>query len=157
MIEKIVSGGQSGVDRAALDAAIEHNIRHGGWCPKGRMAEKNETIPMKYDLRETSSSDYPERTRMNVEDSDGTLIIVDNLPIEEGSGTELTKNIARSIGKPILVVNISVKNDFKAILQWISSYNIQILNVAGPRESTNKGIYNKTLIFLGALFKFSKK
>ncbi len=72
MITKIISGGQTGVDRAALDAAIELNIPHGGWCPKGRLAELGQTIPDKYQLQETESSEYSQRTKLNIHDSDGT-------------------------------------------------------------------------------------
>lgn len=89
MLKKIISGGQTGVDRAALDAAILLKIPHGGWCPKGRLSEVGK-IPDKYLLKETESSDYSERTKLNIHDSDGTLIFVPSTPIKVTDGTLLT-------------------------------------------------------------------
>ncbi|MEZ4812740.1 MAG: putative molybdenum carrier protein [Caldisericia bacterium] len=137
---KIVSGGQTGVDRAALDAAIESAIPHGGWCPKGRLSEDGR-IPDKYDLSETKSRKYPERTIMNIHDSDGTLIITRNEPT---GGTLLTKNVAEKSKKPLLIIAVNKRVSQKkveAILSWILENKINVLNVAGPRESTTPGIY----------------
>ncbi len=137
---KIVSGGQTGVDRAALDAAIELGIPHGGWCPKGRLAEDGR-IPDKYNLSETKTRKYPERTIMNIHDSDGTLIITRSEPT---GGTLLTKNVAEKSKKPLLVITINKRVSQKkvvSILSWISENKIKVLNIAGPRESTTSGIY----------------
>ena len=87
---KIISGGQTGGDRAALDAAIEMKIPYGGWCPKGRLAELGTTIPTKYILQETTSATFEERTKLNIRDSDGTLILVPETPIKVTDGTILT-------------------------------------------------------------------
>ncbi|MGD9152179.1 MAG: putative molybdenum carrier protein [Gammaproteobacteria bacterium] len=108
-ITKIISGGQTGVDQAALDIAIKFNIPHGGWCPKGRIAELGTTIPKKYLLRETKTSEYSERTKLNVKDSDGTLILVATLPIKNSSGTMLTVKEAKANHKPCLIIDLSKK------------------------------------------------
>jgi len=136
---KIYSGGQSGVDRAALDAAISLNIKHGGWCPNGRKAEDG-TIDSLYLLTETDSSDYLVRTQLNVRDSDATLILYTG--ILEG-GTEYTYKYAKKIKKPILLFNINTRPDLKNVLDWMFEYKISVLNIAGPRESKNPGIYIK--------------
>ncbi|MFQ5587063.1 MAG: putative molybdenum carrier protein, partial [Thermodesulfobacteriota bacterium] len=97
-IEMIVSGGQTGVDRAALDVALELGIRCGGWCPKGRLAEDG-VIDSRYHLDETGSKSYSQRTEWNVRDSDGTLI----LTVEEPTGgTALTIRAAEELGKPCI-------------------------------------------------------
>jgi hypothetical protein len=137
MIKKIVSGGQTGVDRAALDVAMKFNIPEGGWCPKGRRAEDG-IIPHRYQLRETSSEDYSERTTLNVHDSDGTLIIVQGEP---SGGTLLTINEAVRLKKPCLVFNLDKDQKLYLIFDWIQEKKIEILNVAGPRESKKPGIY----------------
>ncbi len=155
VVKKIISGGQSGVDRAALDFAIKSQIEHGGWCPRGRIAEKNETIPYKYNLIETISDGYAERTKINVEKSDGTLILVDMLPLKEGSGTSSTVKIAASIDKPVLIIDIYDKvGEYKKsqVIEWLTKHNIEILNVAGPKESSSNGIYKKAFSFLEVVF-----
>ncbi|HEY7840487.1 MAG TPA: putative molybdenum carrier protein, partial [Gammaproteobacteria bacterium] len=96
LLQRIVAGGQTGVDRAALDAAIRHGIAHGGWCPRGRLAEDG-TVPDRYALRETNSWDYAERTERNVLDSNGTLIL-NSGPLE--GGTLLTREFAEEHGRP---------------------------------------------------------
>src|SRR5262249_12024578 len=103
MIARLVSGGQSGVDRAALDIALELGIPCGGWCPKGRKAEDG-AIPERYPLTETTSGDYRQRTRWNVRDSDGTLILAWGEPTE---GTLLTLTACRDAGKPHLVIDLA--------------------------------------------------
>lgn len=132
MLDKIVSGGQTGVDRAALDWAIEHGIAYGGWCPKGRRAEDG-IIPARYQLRETPSKDYQQRTRWNVRDSDATLIVT---PTKElMGGTLFTRQYALKIRKPSLQVFPSI-----AWREWIMAFCetnvIRSLNVAGPRRSS---------------------
>jgi hypothetical protein len=144
MVAKIVSGGQTGVDRAALDVALEVGLPCGGWCPKGRRAE-DEPIPERYPLTETSSRGYPERTRCNVLDSDGTLILTRGRP---AGGTALTIKIARENDKPCLVVDLSGQPDVVAVRSWCVDHHIQILNVAGARESEQPSIYEQAAAFL---------
>src|SRR5580765_7508822 len=98
-IAKLVSGGQTGADRAALDFAIEHAIPHGGWCPAGRLAEDG-TIPSRYRLTETPGSDYAQRTERNVRDSDGTVVFSTE-PVLSGGAKE-TSGLARKHRKPLL-------------------------------------------------------
>ena len=151
MIKKIVSGGQTGVDRAALDAAIKFNIPHSGWCPKGRLAEDGE-IAAKYLLHETASSDYSERTKLNIKDSDGTLILVNETPIKVSDGTLLTIDEATNTNKPLLIINLSQPLDINSFMVWIKKNNIQTLNIAGPRESQSQGIYQTSFKFFEIVF-----
>ncbi|MFP6855591.1 MAG: putative molybdenum carrier protein [Opitutales bacterium] len=128
----IVSGGQTGADRTALDWAIAHRIAHGGWCPAGRLAEDG-SIPTHYDLRETSSNAYPERTRLNVEDSDATLVVSPSHPT---GGTLLTIQHAEQVGKPVLVVTRENEEESPDLLRaFIRRHAVNVLNVAGPRAS----------------------
>jgi hypothetical protein len=135
-VHRIVSGGQTGVDRGALDAAIEIGLAHGGWCPRGRLAEDG-VIPSRYELRETASSEYPVRTEQNVLDSDGTLILYWG---KLQGGTELTYRLARKHGKPWLLVDLMSPVDASRVRQWLSQHQVAVLNVAGPRESSRAGI-----------------
>ena len=147
-IEQIVSGGQTGVDRAALDVASELGIPCGGWCPKGRKAEDG-PLPKDYPLTETPSRKYAERTEWNVRDSDGTLILTIGMPI---GGTALTRTCAERLGKPCLVLNLD--DDAartETVLAWLREHRIQKLNVAGPRESQQPGIYGRAAAFLREL------
>lgn len=149
---KIVSGGQTGVDRAALDAAIELGIPHGGWCPRGRTAEDG-TIPARYQLAETESSDYAVRTELNVLDSDATLILCCGRPC---GGTELTLRLAQGHAKPHLVVDLDRPSHLDEIRRWIAGPasgcpGVAVLNVAGPRESQSPGIHGRALRFLKQL------
>ncbi len=133
---KIVSGAQTGVDKAALDAAIKLGIPTGGWVPKGRYNERGQ-ISDKYSVKETPSSGYRQRTRRNVCESDGTLILV------RGSlrgGSKLTRNVANEQGKPCLVVNLLHKCDPVEVVGWLVENDILTLNVAGSRESSSPGI-----------------
>lgn len=145
---KLISGGQSGTDRATLDFALKNNFPCGGWCPLGRKAEDG-IIPGHYPLRETKTSDYAERTLLNVKDSDGTLII---LLGEMDEGTELTMEFAQEHDKPVFLVNDTKAADAISFRNWISGNNIRVLNVAGPRESSTAGIYEYTLQILESLF-----
>ena len=144
MILKIISGGQTGVDRAALDFALEHGIPTGGWCPKGRKAEDG-PIPSPYPLRETSSTDYRVRTEKNVTDSDGTLILTLG---KLTGGTAYTAKVAENHRKPYIVIDLSGKPDPKSIMAWVVQNNIQTLNVAGPRESKSPGVHDMAVDFL---------
>jgi len=136
-VGKVVSGGQTGVDRAALDAAIELSIPHGGWCPRGRLAEDGAIAP-RYQLSETESSDYSERTERNVIDSDATLIVARG-PLT--GGTLLTERLARRHGRACLVLDLDGVADVDAARAWLAECDVQTLNIAGPRESTSPGIY----------------
>lgn len=154
IIRKIVSGGQTGVDRAALDAAIELNIPHGGWCPKGRLSESG-IIPAKYLLEETATSEYSERTKLNIRDSDGTLVILPDKATKITNGAILTINEAAKIKKPHVLVYLSEAVDVDSIIKWMTANKIKVLNVAGPRESQSPHIYDLSLSFLKKLFTWS--
>ncbi|MBM4331707.1 MAG: molybdenum cofactor carrier [Deltaproteobacteria bacterium] len=144
MVEKIISGGQTGVDRAALDVALELGIPCGGWCPKGRRAEDG-IISTRYPMEETSSPEYPVRTEMNVEDSDGTLILTWGSPV---GGTLLTLKLARKHRKPYFLLDLSQGGDVLSVKEWIRKNHVRTLNVAGPRESEAPGIYARAAFFL---------
>lgn len=148
MTPKIISGGQTGVDRGALDAAIELRLSHGGWCPRGRLAEDG-SVPPRYQLCETDSSEYRVRTEKNVLDSDGTLILHAG---RLAGGTALTRRLALQHQKPCLVVNLHRAPNLDTIRQWLAAHHIQTLNVAGPRESQCQGIQTQAKRFLLALF-----
>jgi len=147
---KIISGGQTGVDRAALDLALELGIPCGGWCPKGRKAEDG-PIPDRYPLKETESNSYPVRTEMNVRDSDGTLILTWGRPT---GGTALTVRLAKRHKKPCMVIDLKNAGNQSSIKDWLEKKQIGILNVAGPRESKNPGISKLAYDFLVDTFKF---
>jgi hypothetical protein len=133
MIEKIVSGGQTGADRIGLDWAIWHDIPHGGWCPKFRKAEDG-TIPPQYLLTETPKSDYVQRTEWNARDSDGTLIF--SLSDKLSRGSAKTAFFAERHGKPYLHVHPGLSYRLAAdVLQFVRDNNIKVLNIAGTRAS----------------------
>lgn len=136
---RIVSGGQTGVDRAALDFAIRHGWKHGGWCPHGRRAEDG-MIPNTYRLRETESAEYEVRTEKNVLDSDATLIVVREAPLS--GGTAFTRDLAERNRRPVLIVRErdGVEHAAAALVKWLQHYSVRTLNVAGPRESQAPGI-----------------
>ena len=143
----ITSGGQSGTDRAALDFAIKHKIPCGGWCPKGRLAEDG-AIPAHYPLKETATSDHSERTRKNIDDSDGTLIIFVK---EMDDGTHYTLKYAEETEKPVYVIDEASKTDPTAFRNWMEENKIRVLNVAGPRESSGEGTYRFAFRVLGEI------
>jgi hypothetical protein len=130
-VNKIISGGQTGVDRAALDVARALKIDRGGWCPQGRLAEDGR-IPDDYPLHETASAQYSERTERNVLDSDGTLILTIGVPT---GGTAYTIACARRHAKPYRVVDLTQSTDAGAVQGWLRRHAIAVLNVAGPRLS----------------------
>jgi len=138
---KIISGGQTGADRAALDAAIELGISHGGWLPRGRKAEDGK-VPEYYNLQELASPGYRDRTEKNILDSDGTLIV------SYGSltgGSALTEALAIRHDRPCLYLNmvdISLEQAEVALKKWLDQHSIKILNVAGPRASGEPRIYD---------------
>ncbi|WP_456448077.1 putative molybdenum carrier protein [Thiolapillus sp.] len=144
-IEKIVSGGQTGVDRGALDAALELGLPCGGWCPKGRRALDG-PIPDRYPLQETNSRDYKVRTRLNVRDSDGTLIL--NCGDLSG-GTAYTQAVAERLGRPCLVINLDDDApDIRKAQAWVETEAVRVLNVAGPRENKCPGIQRMARAFV---------
>jgi hypothetical protein len=147
MVERVLSGGQTGVDRAALDVALELGLPCGGWCPKGRKAEDG-PIERCYPLQETPSADYAQRTEWNVRDSDGTLILSQG---ELTGGTAQTVELAARLGKPCLLVDLTKHPSVSAVLAWSNERKIRVLNVAGPRESNSPGVYGQTATFLRAL------
>jgi hypothetical protein len=150
MIRKIISGGQTGVDRAALDVALKLGIECGGWCPRGRKAEDG-PIDTKYPLLEMQSDDYAARTRQNILDSDGTLVLTFG-DILTG-GTKLTFDLPPKFGKPIFTIDMMKKIDIEGFYQWIEANDIGILNVGGPRESHKPGqVYTSACRVLLAIF-----
>lgn len=139
--ERIVTGGQTGVDRGALDAALALRIPHGGFCPAGRLAEDG-VIPSQYDMTELESRWYPDRTEKNVVESDATLILHD---AELGGGTALTLRVAVKLAKPCLTVCLDdVDAACHKIRLWLADVRPAVLNVAGPRESSSPGIHAAT-------------
>jgi hypothetical protein len=161
MIEKIISGGQTGVDRAALDVSIDLNICHGGWCPKGRIDETG-IIPIKYERLIEISGDfindkenYNARTKLNILHSDGTLIIVPSLPIPSyiQDGTVLTIKEVKNKEKPFIIIGLNgiTEDNISNCMEWVYENNIKELNFAGPRESVCPGIYDATFSFLMTL------
>lgn len=146
---RVVSGGQTGVDRAALDVAITLGLPIGGWCPLGPRAEDG-SLPERYPLRETPSVDDAERTAWNVRDSDATLIL------HRGSmtgGTRLTAELARRLGKPLLARDLLAPIDVPAIADWLVANHVRVLNCAGPRESGAPGIGEESQRIFGEVFR----
>ncbi len=148
---KIVSGGQTGVDRAALDMALELGLSHGGWCPRGRRAEDG-PIAARYQMQETPNDDYWQRTEWNVRDSDGTLILCWERPT---GGTAYTVQCTEKWKKPVLIFDLAGRwsqkrrSDFQA---WVTRHRIQTLNIAGPRESRMVGrVYRRAIRILRRL------
>lgn len=142
---RIVSGGQTGVDRGALDAAMEMGVAYGGWCPKNRRAEDG-VIPDCYALlQEIDSTNYSDRTEKNVLDSDGTLICYRQTLF---GGSQLTMELAQAHGKPFCLVDLDIEiGSEDDIAAWIKHKNIRVLNCAGPRESDCLGIQEQSRDF----------
>jgi hypothetical protein len=131
---KIISGGQTGVDRAALDVALKHGIECGGWCPTGRLDEFGR-IPALYPVQELEAGGFGERTLQNVKDSDGTLIIY---PGKLGGGTEQTIRFCVKLQRPHELIDaskFSAEDAAKLIAGFVRNHKMDILNVAGPRQS----------------------
>lgn len=148
MIERVLSGGQTGVDRAALDAARTAKIEIGGWCPRARRAEDG-AISEQYPLSETPSAGYAQRTEWNVRDADGTLIL--KRGALEG-GTALTVRVASRWAKPCLIIDLEDPPSAEVVVDWFAKERIRTLNIAGPREAQRPGIYAEALEFLHAVF-----
>jgi len=150
---RILSGGQTGVDRAALDTALELGIPCGGWCPRGRRAEDGR-IPAHYPLRELDCERYRDRTERNVLDADGTIILIRG--VMDG-GTALTARWAARNSKPSIIIDLQHPPGTEIIYGWMAANRIKVLNVAGPRESKQHGIYAQAKEFLLVVFCFIKK
>lgn len=153
-VERIVAGGQTGVDRAALDAALAAGVAAGGWCPRGRRAEDG-PIPARYPLQETAGSDYTERTCANVRDADGTLILAWG---ELAGGTRLAADCAHTLGRPWLSIDLAGlagpagRGEAVAkVCAWLAGHRIRTLNVAGPRASEAPEVYAAAHALMAAL------
>jgi hypothetical protein len=151
MISRLISGGQSGVDRAALDAALGLGVPCGGWCPRGRKAEDGR-IDDRYPLTETPTDDHAQRTTWNVRDSDGTLILTWGEP---AGGTLLTAEECRRVGKPHLLIDLAEVDRPEAVgavREWIArELPGGVLNVAGPRGSEHPSVYPRAKAFAAAV------
>jgi hypothetical protein len=155
-LKRVISGGQTGVDRAALDAAMTLGIEVGGWCPKGRKALDG-VIPEKYLLTETRGKSYQTRTKWNVRDSDASLILCLGEP---SGGTALTIKYCEQIGKPYHVHRLNSEwgtyldgEDFGGVVYWLNCHHVQVLNVAGSREGKCFPVYDQSRSFLKGLFR----
>ena len=140
MVKKIVSGGQTGADQAALDVAIKLGISHGGWIPKGRITE-NGVLDANYRLKEMETANYNKRTEQNVIDSDGTLIISHG---KLTGGSNYTREMVLHHSRPWLHIDLNKTMFFQAAKQiraWLAEHEIDVLNVAGPRKSKDPAIY----------------
>ena len=134
--------------RSALDAAMARGLPVGGWCPKGRRAEDG-VIDPRYPLIETPSEEYAQRTAWNVRDSDGTLVLLSDQP---SPGTNLTVEEANALGRALLLVDLSAYPEGGDVLGWVAANGIQVLNVAGPRESEAPGVYKPARTYLEDIF-----
>ena len=146
-LEKVISGGQTGVDRAALDVALELQLPCGGRCPRGRRAEDG-PIPDRYPLEETESAAYIERTRLNLADADATLVLTFG---RIDRGTRATIRIAADLGKPCRTLDLGGPPEPDVVTDWLAETGARIVNVAGPRESRAPGIYAAAAAYLRTL------
>lgn len=140
-MRKIISGAQTGADRAGLDAAIESGIPYGGWIPKGRKAEDG-TVPGNYtELQELTRGGYPKRTEQNIIDSEGTVIFTYG---KLSTGSALTAKFSRKHNKPYLHIDLDTELDpVGRVKEWILDWDIKVLNVAGRSASKAPGIYDQ--------------
>lgn len=152
ILKKIISGGQTGVDRGALEAALELGLEHGGFCPRGRRSEDGR-VPEKFQLEETTSDQYPPRTAMNVGAADGTLLLVHGKEgLARSRGTKLTLEILLKKKKPWWAANPRLEEHADRVAEWIARTPIAVLNVAGPRESKCPGIAEEARQFVRMVF-----
>ena len=151
MFEKIISGGQTGADRAGLDVAIDNDILHGGYCPAGRLSEEG-AIPSKYELIEMGSDKYHFRTEKNVKESCATIIFTKG-PLSRGS--KLTKDYCMRHRKPCLHLDFNYEKENKQELfrDFIDNHQVKVINIAGQRKSSAKSIYKLTYDFLSEQLK----
>jgi predicted Rossmann-fold nucleotide-binding protein len=155
MLKRIVSGGQTGADRAALDVALTFDIPHGGWIPRGRKTEDG-PLPTKYKLKELTTTSYPKRTEQNVIDSDGTVIFTHGALT---GGSKLTKKFAEKHNKPCLHIDlyeIPSHNVGLIIRAWMHEYKIEMLNVAGSRDSKDPMIYRAVFDIISDIYWMDK-
>ena len=151
-IEKIISGGQTGADRAALDFAIANDIPYGGWLPKGRKTEDG-ILDLRYHLQEMPTTDYSKRTEKNVLDADGTVIVSHGFLT---GGSALTREFAKQHKKPWIHIDLkelTIKDASERLTGWLKSHEIKVLNVAGPRARKDPEIYEATLCLLEDIVK----
>ena len=161
MLEKIVSGAQTGADRGGLDAALAKGVPIGGWIPKGRKAEDG-IVPEKYvGLVEMTSSSYKKRTEQNVIDSDATLILTLNVEGAVTGGTKKTAEFARMHGRPCVFVVVSPEvvnpTHLDMALRFLVENRVRVLNVAGPRESKQPGVQEAARKFMEAVIDAQSK
>ncbi len=146
-IRRIISGGQTGADRAAFDFALENGLEIGGFVPKNRIAEDG-AIPEKYlNLQETATENYAERTELNVKNSDATIIFSHG---ELKGGSLLTRQFAEKYEKPFFHCDF-LRLDFEKAKKWLDSIDCENLNIAGSRDLEDSEIYRKTKNFLQRL------
>ena len=153
MIRRIVSGGQTGADRAALDTARERGIETGGWVPRGRWAEDGRVPDFYPNMKETVSADPTHRTKYNVRDSDGTVVFCHG---DVSGGTKWTVDVSGKLYKPMLRLDLaalSVEAAASRLLQWTAAEGIEVLNVAGPRQSEDPDIHAAVRAVLNAAFR----
>jgi Circularly permutated YpsA SLOG family len=156
----IVSGGQTGVDRAALDVAVEHGIAYRGWCPKGGLAEDLPDPPgllaVYEDLRETPDADPRQRAEWNVRDADRLMVLVDGAGVQASKGTAFALECAKSLGKPHIVIDLEADGAADLARSFLrQGQGPSAVNIAGPRESEAPGIYAKARAFLRRLLAIS--
>jgi Circularly permutated YpsA SLOG family len=157
---KLISGGQSGVDRAVLDVAVAQGVAYGGWCPKGGWAEDFPNPPgllAKYpNLKETPLGEPAQRTEWNVRDADACMILIDNAGVDGSAGTRLAGDLAHRYRKPLMTVNIREAKNAEQAKLWLRvqlarhGFDLK-LAIGGPRESEAPGIYHEAFSFIEAL------
>jgi hypothetical protein len=155
MLSKIISGGQTGADRAALDAARAAGVPIGGWVPRGRWAEDGRVPDAFHEMRETLGADPADRTARNVMAADGTLLVSHGPP---QGGSALTQATAERAGKPCLWIDLDVESAsaLARVQAWLVEHRVQVLNVAGPRASEDPTIYEAVFALVSALLARSR-
>jgi Circularly permutated YpsA SLOG family len=151
MLAKIVSGGATGADRAALDVALELGLHCGGWCPHGHIADDGR-VYHGYHLAATPSASYRQCTEWNVRDSDATLILAGSRRLAGGTRNTLAFALKRH-RKPALVLQLRDGEQRRRVRRWLRQHRIRVLNVAGPRERKRPGIYREARRLLRAVLK----